>query len=445
MNRSETSPIIRLQLDNGLLVLLKAIRTAPLISQWLWYRIGSGDEPPGLSGVSHWVEHLQFKGTPQFPAGELDRLISRTGGVWNAMTSLDWTTYYQVMPAGEIDLALRLEADRMSNSLFKPEDVDSERTVIISERQGSENEPTFLLSEAVQNAAFVQHPYGHDTIGSLADLQRIQRADLYQHYRTYYVPNNAVLALAGDFEPEEMLQRVQALYGDIPAGTTPPRLTTVEPPQTAERRVEVQGPGETIYMEVAYRAPQASHPDLFAFIVLDSLLSGASSLSGLGGSLTHKTSLLYRALVDADLAVQISGGFSATLTPYLYSLSLTLHPERQPEQALAALDNEIVRLQQSPPGVAEVQRALKQARALFAYGSETIANQACWMGFSEIYADVHWFEQYLERLAAVTPADVQRVAQHYLTPAQRVVGVYLPNGEALPEAEDSFDLEEGEA
>ena len=443
LNQASSSPVTRLQLANGLLVLLKEVHTAPLISQWLWYRVGSRDESRGLTGVSHWAEHMQFKGTPQFPAGELDRVVSRTGGGWNAFTSQDWTTYYEVMPSSQIDLALRLEADRMLSSLFKPEDVDSERTVIISERQGSENDPTFLLSEAVQGAAFTVHSYRHDTIGDLVDLQRIQRDDLYRHYRTYYVPNNAVLTLAGDFETESMLRRVRELYEGLPAGPTPPRPAQPEPPQTEERRLELSGPGETTYIEVAYRAPQADHPDLFPCLVLDSLLSGASNLSGLGGSLTHKTSLLYRSLVDGELAVQVSGGFSATLDPYLYSINLTLHPERKPEQALASLGQEIDRLQQSPPSAADVQRAVKQARALFAYGSETIGNQAYWLGFSEMYADVTWFNQYLERLAEVTPPEVQRVAQTYLTTQQRVVGIYTPNGEALPDPADEFALDEG--
>jgi len=189
-------PVIRLQLANGLQVLLKEIHTSPVISHWLWYRVGSRDESPGKTGISHWIEHMQFKGTPAFPAGMLDRAIAREGAVWNALTYLDWTTYYETMPAEKIDLALQLEADRMVNSSFSELEVESERTVVISERQGDENEPLFRLGEKVQSAAFQEHPYRHEVIGELADLQSMTRQDLYNHYRTYYIPNNAVLAIA---------------------------------------------------------------------------------------------------------------------------------------------------------------------------------------------------------------------------------------------------------
>ena len=145
-------------LSNGLKVYLKEIHTAPIITSWLWYRVGSRDEVQGRTGVSHWVEHMQFKGTPQFPANILDKSISREGGSWNAFTHLDWTAYYETMPADKIDLALRLEADRMVNSRFEESEVASERTVITSEREGNENEPLFQLAEAIQQSAFRVHP-----------------------------------------------------------------------------------------------------------------------------------------------------------------------------------------------------------------------------------------------------------------------------------------------
>ncbi|TLM99882.1 insulinase family protein, partial [bacterium] len=179
------------RLPNGLTIHLKEIHTAPIISHWVWYRIGSRDEQPGLTGISHWVEHMQFKGSLNFPAGALDKAISREGGFWNAFTHLDWTTFFETLPADKIDLGLRLEADRMVNSLFKEEEVESERTVILSEREGSENEPLFRLGESVQQSAFDHHPYRNEIIGSPEDLHIIQRADLYQHYRANYHPANA--------------------------------------------------------------------------------------------------------------------------------------------------------------------------------------------------------------------------------------------------------------
>jgi zinc protease len=436
------TPVTRLELSNGLLVLLKEVHTSPIISHWIWYRVGSRDEVSGVTGISHWVEHMQFKGTQRFPAGVLDKAIAREGGTWNAFTYLDWTTYYETMPSQKIDLALELEADRMVNSAFRPEEVASERTVIISERQGSENEPQFLLGEQVQQAAFFVHPYHHEIIGDLPDLQSMQRDDLYRHYQAYYNPSNAVLTIAGDFDTHEMLSRVRSLYEPLPAAAPPPRLKRPEPAQLGERRLTVEGPGETTYVEAAYRAPAASHPDFFALTVMDSLLGGPSSLNMFGGGISNKTSRLYRALVDRELALSVNGGFSATIDPYLYSFSMTLHPERSVEQLMQAFDEQIERIQQDLPPADELARALKQARALFAYGSESISNQAFWLGFAEMFASYDWFTSYLERLSAVTPQDVQRAAQAYLRPQSRVVGVYLPSG--APSLEEAGDGPEEE-
>jgi len=409
-------------------VLLKEIHTAPLISSWVWYRVGSRDEVNGRTGISHWVEHMQFKGTPQFPANVLDKAISREGGMWNAMTYLDWTTYFETMPAEKIDLGLRLEADRMVNSAFDEKEVGSERTVVISEREGNENEPQFLLGEAVQGAAFRVHAYHHEVIGDMADLHSMNRDDLYEHYRTYYLPNNAVMAVAGDFETDQMLGRIKELYEPIPAGSEPDRLARPEPEQKGELRLSVEGPGETTYVQACYRFPNASHPDFFPLAVLDSLLAGPSNLNMFGGGISNKTSRLYRALVDKELAVSVSGGAQATIDPFLYSINMTIHPQRKPEEALSALDSEIKRIQDEQVNEDEIRRAIKQARAIFAYGSENITNQAFWMGYAEMFAAYNWFLTYLNNLAAITPADVQRVAQQYLLPRSRVVGIYVPSG-----------------
>ncbi len=372
---------------------------------------------------------MQFKGTPRFPASVLDKAISRDGGYWNAMTYLDWTTYFETMPADKIDLALQLEADRMVNSLFEEKEVNSERTVVLSEREGNENEPLFLLGEAVQQAAFRVHPYHHEVIGDRVDLQTMQREDLYQHYRTYYIPNNAVIAVAGDFQTEDMLHRIEAIYADLPAGPPPPRLHRPEPPPLGEHRLTVEGPGQTTFLEIAYRAPAGNDPDFFALTVLDSLLSGPSSLNWFGGGNTsNKTSRLYRALVERELAVSVSGVLIATQDPYLYRTVITVHPKRRAEEVLTAFDEEIQRLQEERASSAEVARAIKQARALFAYGGESITNQAFWLGHAEMFATYDWFLTYLDRLSAVTPQDVQQAAQRYLRPSARVVGVYLPRG-----------------
>ena len=416
-----TNKITQVTLKNGMKVMLKEIHTAPIISSWVWYRVGSKDEPTGKTGISHWTEHMQFKGTKKFPANVLDKAISREGGRWNASTSHDSTRYFETMPADKIDLALRLESDRMSNSNYKVKEVASERTVIISEREGHENEPMFRLTEAVQNTAFHVHPYHHEIIGDMADLHTITRDDLYEHYRTYYVPNNAVLCMAGDFETKSMLKRIKELFGSIPKGVTPPRLARPEPEQKGEVRLSVEGPGETTFIQVAYRFPEATHPDYFPLQVLDSLLGGASGLS-------YKTSRLYRALVDEEYAVDVSGWSEATIDPYLYRVTITNHPKRKPEEAIAALDAEIKNIQDVLVSNDEIKRAVKQARAVFAYGSENITNQAFWMGYVEMFSSYEWFTTYLDKLAKVKPQDVQRVAQKYFQPKSRVIGTYLPKG-----------------
>ena len=216
-------------LDNGLTVLTKELHHVPLVSHWVWYRVGSRNEIKGKTGISHWVEHMQFKGTPKYPVNVLDQAISRDGGVWNAMTSLDWTAYFETLPSHKVDIALDLEADRMLNSLFDKEETELERTVVISEREGNENEPLFRLGEAVQLAAFEAHPYRNQVIGELEDLKTITRDGLYQHYRDHYAPNHALIALAGDFDTSQVLKKISELYGGVKPRETGDPIPVPEP------------------------------------------------------------------------------------------------------------------------------------------------------------------------------------------------------------------------
>ena len=416
--------VFKTRLSNGLEIRLQEVHTAPVISNWIWYRVGSRNEKPGTTGVSHWVEHMQFKGTPTFPAGKLDRVISRDGGYWNAFTWLDWTAYFETMPADRIQLAFDLESDRMQNSQFDPDEIASERTVIISERQGHENDPDFRLSEEVQAAAFRVHSYHHEVIGDMADLETMNRDDLYGHYRRHYVPANAVIAIAGDFVIDELLVRVEDTFGGILAGEPPALLVRKEPLQQGERRVTVEGPEETELLSLAYHAPHARSRDFLPLAVLDSVLAGASSLNFFSGGLSNKTSRLYRALVDGEQAASVQGSLAATIDPYLYEIHATIRPDRTPEDVLLVLDGEIDRVLQKPISKDELERAIKQASALFAYSSETITNQAFWMGYTEMFADFEWFESYMDQLRAVTSEDVLHAARAYLLPSNRVVGMY---------------------
>ncbi len=424
--------IIATRLSNGLTVHLKEIHTAPIISSWMWYRVGSRYDLSGLSGLSHWVEHMQFKGTPKYPPGKLDKLISREGGIWNAFTYLDWTTYFETMPREKIGLAFDLEADRMENSRFDKREVESERTVILSEREGNENEPLFRLSEAIQKAAFRKHPYRIEVVGEKADLHRIQQKDLLQHYRSYYTPSNAILAIAGDFDTDRMLKDIHRIFDRLPLKSTPLLSLKKEPLPETEKRISVKGPGGTTYVQIAYRAPAGNDPDFMPYTVADSLLTGPTGLNMFGGrSISNKTSRLYRALVGKELAISVGGGIQATVDPYLYDITLTVNPKHSPDTVLAAFDHEIELLLEQGVSQKEVDRAIKQARALFTYGSESITNQAFWLGYSEMFAQYDWFTSYLDRLASVTVEDVLSICRKYLRHNTRVVGFYLPEpGEA---------------
>lgn len=419
--------VIQHVLGNGLTVLLKEVHTAPVISWWVLYRVGSRNEYTGQTGASHWVEHMMFKGTETFPAGVLDKAIDRVGGVWNAQTSYDYTAYYETMPAAEIDLALRAEADRMANALFDPAEVEAERTVIISEREGSENSPTFWLYEETRAAAFRVHPYHHQILGDMADLRTMTRDGLYGHYRSYYVPNNAIAVAVGDFDAADMIARIEALYGAIPPGPEPPPMMRAEPPQQGERTVRVEREGNAHYVYLGYRAPQAAHPDFFKLALVDSVLAGASAPGGNG--IGNRTSRLYKALVETELAASVGGGLYPSIDPHLFSIVATVRDGRTPNEVQAVLDAEIDRLVGGDVTQAELDKAKKQARALFAYGTEGVTGQAFWLAFAENLSGHTWYENYLDHLNAVTLDDVKAAAQQYLRRTQRTVGWFIPTGE----------------
>ncbi|MEK7441967.1 MAG: pitrilysin family protein [Chloroflexota bacterium] len=423
--------VLKTKLKNGMTVILREMHTTPVISWWVWYRVGSRNERTGLTGASHWVEHLMFKGTKKFPSGILDKAVSRDGGFWNAMTSMDWTTYFETMPADKIDLALRLEADRMANSLFPKKEVESERTVIISERQGNENEPTFLLGEQMRATAFNVHGYHHETLGDLADLQTMTRDDLYTHYQTYYAPNNAIAIVVGDFDSKKMLKRIKELYEKIPRGLPIKSFARPEPPQKGERRVTVEGDDETAYLEVAYHAPSATDADFFPMVVLDSILAGASSFNAFGGGTSNKSSRLYKALVSTELAAGVGGGLSATIDPYTYSIVATVRQGKAISDVEKAFDVEMDRVLAHAVSEAEFNKAIKQAKAMFAFSAESVSNLGFWYGFSEILDSYQWFEKYLDKLSAVTIDDVSRVAKKYLVKSNRTVGWYQPKNSKL--------------
>lgn len=423
---TELAEIRKVRLDNGLTVLMREMHHAPVTSFWIWYRVGSRNEGTGTTGISHWVEHMLFKGTPSYPQGEFDKAVAREGGMFNGMTWIDFTTYFETLPCDRIDLALRVEADRMVDAVFDAEEAELERTVIISERQGHENSPGFLLGEALQAATFQAHPYRHEVIGFQCDLEAMTRDQLFHHYKTYYAPNNAVVAVVGDFDSTAMLKRIEELFGSIARGPDIPAVKSEEPPQRGERRVTVEGPGTTSYVEIAFRAPRATDPDYFALVVLDTILGGAKGMSLFGGGTANRSSRLYKALVETGLAADADCSMSSTVDPFMFNFSATVQDGRTPAEVEAALLQEIERAVEEPISQQELQKAIKQTRAQFAYSSESVTDQGYWLGFSEIIADVSWFTGFLDGVAAVTIEDVQRVARAYFKRTLRNVGWYVP-------------------
>src|SRR5712692_1233950 len=315
-------------LSNGLTVLTREVHDAPVATFWTWYRVGARNEVSGITGISHWVEHMMFKGTPSLGKGEIFRSVSKNGGTLNGFTWIDYTTYFETLPSDRLDLALRIESDRMVNSTFDPREVASERTVIISEREGDENYPTFHLDEEVNAAAFKVHPYGQGVIGWKSALEAITRDDLYSYYRSHYAPNNAVVVAVGDFATDALLKRIDESFGPLPAGPAIPPVRSSEPAQEGERRVVVRRPGPTRYFTVAYHAPAASSPDIYPLFVLDAILSGAKPM-GLfagGGTSMGRSSRLYRLLVDTGRCTGAGSSFGLTRDPYLFGISATLRP-----------------------------------------------------------------------------------------------------------------------
>ncbi len=422
-----TLSVTKTTLDNGLTVILKEMHHAPVISFMVWYRVGSRNEQPGHTGISHWVEHMMFKGTPDYPGGDLDRLVSREGGYWNAFTWLDYTAYYETMPAGRIDLALRLEADRMCNLQMSAEEVEMERSVILSERSMYENDPGFRLAEALTAAAFQAHPYHHEVIGDEQDLRQMSGDMLFNHYRRFYTPQNAIVIAVGDFETAVMQQRIEDLFGAIPAG----ELTTVnirpEPAQTEERRVTVNGTEDTPYLTFAYHVPGATHPDYYALVLLNAAFAGGSSLGALASGGTNRSSRLYKALVDTGLAAGAYGSMGPTVDPFLYTINAIVRAGRSLAEVEVALEAELTRLATQPITQRELDKALKRAKTQFVMAGESITGQAQLLGAAEaIAADYRWYETVLDQINGVTLADIERVRATYLRKENRTVGWYEP-------------------
>jgi zinc protease len=409
--------VVEATLDNGLRVLLLEDRRSPVVTSQLWYRVGSRNEQPGLSGLSHYLEHMMFKGTPKYGPRVFSRLLEEQGASENAYTSQDTTVYFVTVAADKIDLVLDLEADRMRGLLLDPREVDAERKVIMEERRTrTEDDPVGALAEELNAAAFKAHPYRIPTIGFVTDIPQLTAADLRAWYDAYYRPNNAILVLVGDFAAPDMLARVRARFGGIPRGPDPPPVRVVEPEQRGERRVWVKKEAQLPVIFIGYRTPNHQAAESYALDVLSTVLSGG------------RASRLYQKLVyEQRIALDAGGDYTRlSLDPDLFTFYATVLPEKTVEEVERALLAEVERLRTDPVGAEELQRAKNQIEAAFIFRQDSMYARASTLGSYELVGGWRLRDAYLPGIRAVTVDDLLRVARQYFVRDSQTTAILVP-------------------
>ena len=409
--------ISKYRLDNGLVVLLLPDAQAPVFSYQTWFRVGSRHEQIGKSGIAHLFEHLMFKETKNTPAGVFDRTMEGFGARVNAATWLDWTYYHEDVPKAHLDAVIALEADRMENMVLNEAQLEAEREVVINERRERvDNDPNGKLGEVLWELAFPSHPYGHPTIGFMADIEQLSLADCTTFYERYYSPNNAVLVVVGDFESGHCLERIIGAYGHLRAQDQPQPDLTPEPVQTEVRRREERLSLTAERLIVGYKAPAMTSDDFPALEILNEILSEGDS------------SRLQRALVtDGELA----SGFSASVPPFretgLYEISVDLREDETAEAAEEVLLSIFAQLSVEGVTAAELSKARNKLETRFYQGLQTAQQRANSLGFWEVTGgDFKGLFNQSPRYAAVCVEDVRRVASDILRPENRTVVVGRP-------------------
>ncbi|HEV2316728.1 MAG TPA: pitrilysin family protein [Thermoplasmata archaeon] len=424
-----TEPVDEFHLDNGLRVMLSPQPAAPTVSVWVWYRVGSKNEWPGVTGISHWVEHMMFNGSPKFPKGALDRAIMETGGYLNAFTDVDVTAYLSTVPADHALVPLEVEADRMTRARMTTDEVERERSVVLSERDGNENWPEFKAEEELYALAFRRHPYHWDALGYREDIQQMNAEKLAEYYRRFYGTRNATLVVAGRFDTTEMRATVHRLFDPLVGGGEDPTVTASEPAQVAERTSNLTGPGTTPFVHVGFRAPGVLEPQVPAAILLDILLGGenrmfSSSMWGRGGD--HPSSRLYQALVATGLAVRATSEFRPRAHPGLFVVHAQAAagvPLARLETALFAELDRLATRGPTPAEVREIRHKLTQA-ALLAYEGPTRSGFR--LGYFALLGQPGFEAELLGRSLKTTPGEIRAAAHDLFRTATRNVVRYLP-------------------
>jgi zinc protease len=415
-------PHTTFQLPNGLRVIVNEDRSTPIVAVNVWYHVGSGYEKAGRTGFAHLFEHILFEGSKNVPEGDFDNLLEAAGAVNNGSTNPDRTNYYEILPKNALELALWLEADRMGALLetMSPQKLDIQREVVKNERRQSyENVPYGMFWETAYRELYPQgHPYSWTTIGSMEDLSAASLEDVEEFFRTYYVPNNAVLAISGDVDAATVRPLVERYFGWIPRGADVARPQIPVPPIPASRTVTLEDRVTLPQVNLVWRTSPAYSPDEAPLQAVAALLADG------------KNSRLYKRLVYDEKIAQTVGAFNdGQLLSGDFFVRITGRPDVALPRLQAAVDEEIARLAQTPPTAEELQRVVSGIETAAVRGLETTAGKADQLNSYLYYTgDPGYVDEDLARFRSVTPADVQRVAREYLVGKNRVVVSIVPQG-----------------
>lgn len=409
-------------LANGMQVVVVENHRAPVVAHWVWYRVGTADSPPGKSGLPHYLEHLMFKGTEKIPPGEFSKIVARHGGNDNAMTSYDFTAYFQMIAKDRLGMVMEMEADRMVNLRLTEQDARTERDVILEERRMRvDNEPAAVLGEQIAAVQYLNHPYRLPVIGWFHEIESYTREDAYAFYRDWYAPNNAILVVVGDVTADEVRNLAEKTYGRNSPRPVPERRRLAEPPQRAERLVEVRDvrvrqPSVVLsYLAPSYVSEGREHA--YALEVLSELLGSGT------------TSRLYRALVvDRGIAAGASTFYrGASLDPTTFRIDASPRPGVELAEVEKALDEEIAKLLSEGVSEEEVERVKRRMLAEAVYARDSLSGVARIFGVALTTGQtVEDVEAWPERIRAVTREQVEAAARAVLVRERAVRGRLLP-------------------
>ncbi|MBE9247899.1 insulinase family protein [Dolichospermum sp. LEGE 00240] len=426
-NLAITANIRKTVLDNGLTVLTKEVHNAPVVTVQVWYKFGSGQEAPGVNGIAHQLEHLMFKGTSNRPI-QFGRLFSALGSDSNAFTSYDQTAYYNTAERDKLTALLTLEADRMKNSLIDPQQLASEKRVVISELQGYENSPEYRLNRAVMMSVFPDHPYRLPIGGTKADVEKFTVAQVREYYQKFYSPDNAVLVIVGDFDTAQTLKKVQTFFGKVPKRQySPHNLITPSPAATPAPVIKLQEPGGNPLLQLIYPLPQINQPDIPALEVMDYILTAG------------KNSYLYRELVESGLANDVSANVASLRAGGWYEILVTSAGGQDLTKLDAAVIKALDKLAKVGLTKEQVERAKTQLTASVILNNRDITNQAMQLGNDQITTDNYQYtENHLVNIRKVRVTDVINVINKYLQPAARKVGFFEPTKQVVTVQSSSY-------